>query len=44
MTGARGRGSRVGDLRIEEGSEIFLHETGRENGPGRRHEACVSGP
>ena len=28
IIGARGRGGRVGDLRMEERNEIFLHETG----------------
>lgn len=43
ITGAQGREVRVGDLRMEERSAFFPHETGRENGPRPRHEACVSG-
>lgn len=31
----------MGDLRKEEGSQSFLHGSGRENGPGSRHEVGV---
>lgn len=43
ITGAQAREVRVADLRMEEGSAVFLPETGRKNGPRPRHEARVSG-